>query len=230
MPAAQDADPIVTAERVERRDTPPTMDTVLLIVGLVALWQVGTLALGREALPSPVATISKLAAIMADEDFPRHAWETARAFLTALLISLVAGLAVGLALGAHRLASDVTEPVLTALYFVLLFFVPESPRWLFAKGQPDRAIEVLSKACGEAEAADELANIRKSFNESQSGSGTPILSEQRCRAASQFAASRLPATRSTDTCPSKAARRGVPGTPSVRSRLWSLRKATGRGT
>jgi len=118
MPAAQDADPIVTAERVERRDTPPALDILLLIVGLIALWQLGTLALGHEALPSPVATISKLAGIMADEDFPRHAWETARAFLTALLISLVAGLAVGLALGAHRLASDVTEPVLTALYSI----------------------------------------------------------------------------------------------------------------
>ena len=80
MPAAQDADPLVTAEHVERRARPATLDTALLIVGLVALWQVGTLALGREALPSPVATVSKLAGIIGDEDFPRHAWETARAF------------------------------------------------------------------------------------------------------------------------------------------------------
>ena len=41
MPAAQDADPLVTAERVERRDDARALDTVLLIVGLVALWQVG---------------------------------------------------------------------------------------------------------------------------------------------------------------------------------------------
>jgi NitT/TauT family transport system permease protein len=90
----------------------------LLIVGLVALWQAGTLLLGREALPSPVATVGKLAGIMADEDFPRHAWETARAFLTALVISLVAGLAIGLALGAHRLSGEVTEPILAALYSI----------------------------------------------------------------------------------------------------------------
>jgi NitT/TauT family transport system permease protein len=118
MPATQDAEPLVTVERAERRATPATLDTALLIVGLVALWQVGTLALGREALPSPVATVSKLAGIMADEDFPRHAWETARAFLTALIISLVAGLFIGLALGAHRLSGEVTEPVLTALYSI----------------------------------------------------------------------------------------------------------------
>src|ERR1043165_6719881 len=118
MPAAQDAEPIVAAERVERRDAPPALDVVLLIAGLIALWQLGTLTLGREALPSPATTVSKLAGLMADEDFPRHAWETARAFLTALLISLVAGLAIGLALGAHRLSSEVSEPILTALYSI----------------------------------------------------------------------------------------------------------------
>jgi NitT/TauT family transport system permease protein len=118
MPAAQDADPLVTAERAERRDTPPALDTVLLILSLLALWQAGTFVLGREALPSPLATAGKLAGIMADEDFPRHAWETARAFLTALVISLVAGLALGLALGAHRLSGDVTEPILAALYSI----------------------------------------------------------------------------------------------------------------
>jgi NitT/TauT family transport system permease protein len=118
MPAAQDADPLVTAGHIERRDTPPALDTILLIVGLVALWEVGTLVLGREALPSPLATVDKLATIIADEDFPRHAYETARAFLTALAIALVAGLALGLALGAHRLAGEVTEPILTALYSI----------------------------------------------------------------------------------------------------------------
>jgi len=118
MPAAQDADPLVAAERIERRDTPPWLDTLLLIAGLIALWQAGTLVLGREALPSPVATVAKLAAITADEDFPRHAYETARAFFTALGISLVAGLAIGLALGAHRMAGEVTEPILVALYSI----------------------------------------------------------------------------------------------------------------
>ena len=103
MPAAQDANPFVMAENAGGHAARPAIDTVLLIVGLVALWQVGTLVLGREALPSPVATVSKLAGIMGDEDFPRHAWETARAFLTALALSLVAGLAIGVALGAHRL-------------------------------------------------------------------------------------------------------------------------------
>ena len=116
MPA-QDAD-VLTIEPVARRGDARSLDTALLIVGLIALWQVGTLVLGRDALPSPVATVTKLAAIMGDEDFPRHAWETARAFLTALVISLAAGLLIGLALGARRLAGEVAEPMLTALYSI----------------------------------------------------------------------------------------------------------------
>ena len=118
MPAAQDADPLAVAERVERRDYGRALDTALLIVGLIALWQVGSMLLGREALPSPVATVNKLTGIMGDEDFPRHAWETGRAFGTALAIALLGGLAIGLLLGAHRLAGEVTEPILVALYSI----------------------------------------------------------------------------------------------------------------
>ena len=118
MPAAQDADPLVAAERVERRDYSRALDALFLIAGLIALWQFGSVVLGHHALPSPLATVNKLMAIMGDEDFPRHAWETGRAFVTALVISLLAGLVIGLALGAHRLAGEVTEPILTALYSI----------------------------------------------------------------------------------------------------------------
>ena len=116
MPA-QHAEPLAT-ERIGRRVDPRTLDTVLLIAGLIALWQAGAVVLGKDALPSPLATVSKLAAIMSDEDFPRHAWETARAFFIALAISLAAGLLIGLVLGARRLAGEVAEPMLTALYSI----------------------------------------------------------------------------------------------------------------
>jgi NitT/TauT family transport system permease protein len=115
---ARDAEPLVTAERIERRDVPPALDVALLIVALLALWQLGTLVLGSEALPSPAATAEKLIEIMTDDDFPRHAWETARAFLTALVVSWAAGLALGLALGANRLSGEVAEPMLAALYSI----------------------------------------------------------------------------------------------------------------
>ena len=116
MPA-QDAETLAV-EPVARRGDTRALDTALLIVGLIALWQAGAVILGKDALPSPVSTVSKLAAIMGDEDFPRHAWETARAFFTALAISLAAGLLIGLVLGARRLAGEVAEPMLTALYSI----------------------------------------------------------------------------------------------------------------
>jgi NitT/TauT family transport system permease protein len=96
----------------------PAVDTVLVLVGLIALWQAGTLLLGAYVLPSPATTVAKLASIMSAPDFPAHAWETGRAFLTALVIALVGGLAIGLALGAHRLSGEVAEPILVAFYSI----------------------------------------------------------------------------------------------------------------
>ena len=93
-------------------------DIAVLMVAMILLWQLGSWRLGHEVLPSPAATLRKLAAIMTDEDFPRHAWETGRAFATALVIALVGGLVIGLMLGAHRLSGDVAEPILVALYSI----------------------------------------------------------------------------------------------------------------
>ena len=118
MRAVQDADLLRMEPRAQRRDYSRASDALILVVGLLAAWQLGALLLGREALPSPASTVGKLVSIINDEDFPRHAWETGRAFLTALLISLAAGLLIGLALGAHRLSGEVAEPILTALYSI----------------------------------------------------------------------------------------------------------------
>jgi NitT/TauT family transport system permease protein len=118
MPVSPDVDPTAAAARIERHDHGPLIDTMLLIVGLLVLWQAGSMLLGHEALPSPAATVMKLASILGDSDFPAHAWETARAFVTALVIALCSGLAIGLALGANRLSGEVAEPLLVGLYAI----------------------------------------------------------------------------------------------------------------
>jgi MFS family permease len=64
------------------------------------------------------------------------------------------------------------DAIPAALYFLLLFAVPESPRWLFGKGQTKRAREILTKTCGPAQVEQELVNIRESF--AQSAPTVPI--------------------------------------------------------
>jgi MFS family permease len=61
------------------------------------------------------------------------------------------------------------DAIPAVLYFFLLFAVPESPRWLFGKGQEERAKEILIKACGAEQAEDEVRNIRQSFAERAPG-------------------------------------------------------------
>jgi NitT/TauT family transport system permease protein len=118
MHGAADVEPLAAADAGPARRPTTLADTALAIVGILVLWQVASLVVGREVLPGPVATVRKLMAIMADEDFPRHAWETGRAFSTALVVALLGGLAIGLTLGAHRLSGEVAEPILVALYSI----------------------------------------------------------------------------------------------------------------
>src|SRR5687768_1571909 len=49
------------------------------------------------------------------------------------------------------------------LYFTLLWFVPESPRWLLLKGRDQAALEVLAKVHGEQQARESLQEIRHSL-------------------------------------------------------------------
>jgi NitT/TauT family transport system permease protein len=101
-----------------RRQPSGALDTALLLVAMLVLWQLASLMIGQAVLPDPIAAARRLAAIVADAEFPGHAWETGRAFVTALVIALLGGLTIGLALGAHRLSGDVAEPILVALYSI----------------------------------------------------------------------------------------------------------------
>ena len=51
------------------------------------------------------------------------------------------------------------------LFFVLLFFVPETPRYLAMKGRDDKALQVLEKIAGHAQAEATLEEIRGTLHE-----------------------------------------------------------------
>lgn len=93
-------------------------DPVLLILILVAAWQVLYLAVGDVALRSPARTAENLVAMLGNPRFLPHVWESLHAFAQAFVIATAVGLLVGVALGASRLAGEVAEPILVALYSI----------------------------------------------------------------------------------------------------------------
>jgi len=93
-------------------------DVGLLVLLVFLGWQVLYFAVGDVALRSPATTAQRLAAMLGDARFMPHLQETLLAFAQAFAIALGIGLAIGISLGAARLAGEVAEPILVALYSI----------------------------------------------------------------------------------------------------------------
>ncbi|MGB1993158.1 MAG: sugar porter family MFS transporter, partial [Flavobacteriaceae bacterium] len=52
------------------------------------------------------------------------------------------------------------------VYFILLFFVPKSPRWLYTQNQSDLAKDILERIHGAEQAGIEILSIEKNIEES----------------------------------------------------------------
>lgn len=61
----------------------------------------------------------------------------------------------------------------SGLFFILLFFAPETPRWLVMMGRTEKAEGILTKLMGKAEAKIELDDIRNSFSREEKTSMKP---------------------------------------------------------
>src|SRR5687767_6087663 len=93
-------------------------DSLILIVLLLAGWQLLYLVVGDVALRSPFSTVQNLKTLLEDARFLPHVRETALAFAQGFAIAVVVGLLIGVPLGAARFAGEVTEPILVALYSI----------------------------------------------------------------------------------------------------------------
>ena len=74
----------------------------------------------------------------------------------------------------NNLAEDVwrwmlgVEAVPALLYFILLFFIPNSPRWLMMKGKNETAEAIITKINGSVEATSIISEIKQNIQESLS--------------------------------------------------------------
>jgi NitT/TauT family transport system permease protein len=93
-------------------------DFLLLLAGLLVLWQLVHWAVGPDVLSSPWATIARAGELIATPAFREHAAATGTAFAIAALIAIAAGIALGLWLGLRRFAGDVADPILGTLYSI----------------------------------------------------------------------------------------------------------------
>jgi NitT/TauT family transport system permease protein len=91
-------------------------DSLLLILGVLATWQILYWVAGDIALTSPAGTAVNLWKLLGTARFWEHAAETGRAFAFAVAISLFGGVALGVILGVKRTSGVVAEPILIAFY------------------------------------------------------------------------------------------------------------------
>jgi NitT/TauT family transport system permease protein len=96
----------------------PAVNSLILIAALLVAWQVLFAFAGSQAMTSPIATFRYLGYLLTTDMFWGDLQETSRAFFFALLIAVALGVAIGFLLGAHRLSSDIFEPILVAFYSI----------------------------------------------------------------------------------------------------------------
>lgn len=88
---------------------------LILLFGILVLWQLVFLATGSEVMASPAMTAERLPKLLSTERFWGHAMETGRALGISLLLAWIGGGLIGLGLGASRRAGEIAEPMVIAL-------------------------------------------------------------------------------------------------------------------
>ncbi|MCW5771516.1 MAG: ABC transporter permease subunit [Rhodospirillaceae bacterium] len=104
------------ARKAEPSSASRMLDILVLLVLLVAGWELLHRWVGDVALTGPLDTAAYLARLIGQARFWPNAEATLVAFGYGLLIAWVGGVAIGVLLGGHRLSGEIAEPLLVALY------------------------------------------------------------------------------------------------------------------
>ena len=91
---------------------------LVLVGALLLIWQGAYWLVGDIALRSPLQTVRFSGELLSRPNFWPHLIETGKAFAAALALATLLGLAIGLLLGLSKLAGEVFEPMLVALYSI----------------------------------------------------------------------------------------------------------------
>jgi NitT/TauT family transport system permease protein len=94
------------------------MDTIVLLVVIVLIWQFAYDLVGAAGLSSPTKTTELAYGMLKSENFWLNVYATFLGFSIALGISIILGLLIGLLLGLDRLSGNVLEPILLSLYAI----------------------------------------------------------------------------------------------------------------
>jgi NitT/TauT family transport system permease protein len=94
------------------------IDFALLLIGLLAVWQIVSLIVSASAVTSPADTLRYASRLLRTEDFWRHAAASGHALALASMIAMLGGLVLGMLLGLNRLAGDVADPILLTMFSI----------------------------------------------------------------------------------------------------------------
>ncbi len=61
------------------------------------------------------------------------------------------------------------------IFFIMLFFIPESPRWLIGKGREQEGLDILQKVNGEVDAKQVVVEVKASLQEAKKQAKVPLV-------------------------------------------------------
>jgi NitT/TauT family transport system permease protein len=98
--------------------TGPRLDNVLVLAGLLLIWQAVYLLVGADVVPPPASAIARAVTLLQSESFWKDAANTGKAFALACAIGIVGGACIGFVLGFGRFATEVADPILGTIYSI----------------------------------------------------------------------------------------------------------------